>query len=95
MSSELKSVRGVGEVNLSIGSRFENIELVQAVVDDSLKRLEFDDDSRYWIGIAVREAVANAVKHGNQQDPNKKVQVDLGFEQSQMVIRIQDEGEGV
>lgn len=82
------------EVQLSIGSRFENIELVQVVLDSSLQRLEFDDDSRYWIGIAVREAVANAIKHGNQQDPGKRVEVELVIEHQEVVIRIHDEGEG-
>lgn len=82
------------EVRLSIGSRFENIELVQVVLDDSLQKLGADEDGRYWIGIAVREAVANAIKHGNLQDPAKRVDVDLGIEGDHLVIQIQDEGEG-
>ncbi len=83
-----------GEIVLSIGSRFENIELVQAMVDDSLDKVAIDEDSRYWIGIAVREAVANAIKHGNQQDPDKKVRVKMLIDSSEMVITISDEGEG-
>lgn len=84
----------VGEVYLSIGSRFENIELVQAVLDDQLKRLSFDEDSRYWMGIAIREAVANAIKHGNRQDPQKRVEVDLTIEPLDVVIRVRDQGTG-
>ena len=53
------------QFHLALGSRFENIELVQVVLDESLRRLACDDDTRYWVGIAVREAVANAIKHGN------------------------------
>jgi serine/threonine-protein kinase RsbW len=82
------------EVHLVIGSRFENIELAQVVIDDSLKRLDFNDDARYWIGIAVREAVANAIKHGNRQDPGKQVEVEVAVEAEDVVIRIQDEGAG-
>jgi serine/threonine-protein kinase RsbW len=84
----------VSEVLLSIGSEFENIELIQAVLDESLQRLDFDEDSRYWIGIAVREAVANAIKHGNRQDPQKQVEVELFVEDGQLVIRVRDQGEG-
>jgi serine/threonine-protein kinase RsbW len=84
----------VSEVLLSIGSEFENIELIQAVLDESLQRLDFDEDSRYWIGIAVREAVANAIKHGNRQDPQKQVEVELFVEESHLVIRVRDQGEG-
>ena len=36
-----------------------------------------DEDARHWVDMAVREAVANAIKHGNAQDPGKQVQVDL------------------
>lgn len=82
------------EVLLSIGSEFENIELIQAVLDESLQRLAFDEDARYWIGIAVREAVANAIKHGNRQDPEKQVEVELFVESDEVVIRVCDEGQG-
>jgi serine/threonine-protein kinase RsbW len=80
--------------HLAIGSRFENIELVQLVLKDSLDRLGMDDDNRHWIDVAVREAVANAIKHGNLQDPDKQVQVDLAIEGDTLVIRVQDEGRG-
>src|SRR4030095_15425167 len=56
------------EAYLAVASRFENIELVQAVVEDLLRRLELGEDDRHWIGLAVREAVANAIKHGNGGD---------------------------
>lgn len=82
------------ELSLSIGSRFENIELVQVVVDDSLRRLHFAEDNRYWIGIAVREAVANAIQHGSYRDPERPVLVDLEVEDDFVVIRVQDEGPG-
>jgi serine/threonine-protein kinase RsbW len=83
--------------HLAIGSRFENIELVQLVLKDSLDQLGLDDDNRHWIDVAVREAVANAIKHGNLQDPAKQVHVDLtleGHDGDWLVIRVQDEGKG-
>jgi serine/threonine-protein kinase RsbW len=80
--------------HLAIGSRFENIELVQLVLKDTLDRLGMDDDNRHWIDVAVREAVANAIKHGNLEDPTKQVQVDLTIEGETLVIRVQDEGRG-
>ncbi len=82
------------QVRISIGSRFENIDLIQIVVDDALARLGLDDDSRHWVGIAVREAVANAIKHGNRQDPDKEVEVELAIEDECAIIRIRDCGEG-
>ena len=80
--------------HLAIGSHFENIELVQVVLNDALERLGVDDEARHWVDIAVREAVANAIKHGNAQDPGKKVSVDAGMEGDELVVRVTDEGEG-
>jgi serine/threonine-protein kinase RsbW len=82
------------EVQLTIGSRFENIELVKVVLDDCLQRLGADADARHWIEIAMREAVANAIKHGNRQDPNKKVAVEMGIDGDEIVISVADEGSG-
>ncbi|HEX4953170.1 MAG TPA: ATP-binding protein [Thermoanaerobaculia bacterium] len=80
--------------HLDIGSRFENVELVQVMLADALDDLGFDDESRHWIEVAVREAVANAIKHGNRQDPGKRVEVDLSLEGADLVIQVLDQGEG-
>jgi serine/threonine-protein kinase RsbW len=80
--------------HLDLGSRFENIELVQVVLRDTLVDLGMDEDARHWVDVAVREAIANAIKHGNAQNPEKKVHVDLALEGEDLVIRVSDEGTG-
>ena len=80
--------------HLDVGSRFENIELIQVVLRDALDRLGVDEDTRHWVDVAVREAVANAIKHGNAQDPAKQVHVDLFLEGGEVIIRVEDEGAG-
>ena len=80
--------------HLTIGSRFENIELVQAVLSDALSAYEMDDESRHWVDLAVREAVANAIKHGNRLEPDKRVEIDLELTEAELVVRVRDEGEG-
>ncbi len=82
------------QVRISIGSRFEHIDLIQVVVDDALGRLGLDEDGRHWVGIAVREAVANAIKHGNQQNPDAPVDVELAVEEGLAVIQVADRGKG-
>jgi serine/threonine-protein kinase RsbW len=79
---------------LAVASRFENIELVQAVIDDLLQQLELGEDARHWIGLAVREAVANAIKHGNLADPDKQVEVEVALESGEVVVSIRDQGHG-
>jgi serine/threonine-protein kinase RsbW len=80
--------------HLAVGSRFENIELVQVVLKDCLQRVGMDEDAQHWVDVAVREALANAIKHGNLQHPEKQVQVELAVEGEDLVIRVEDEGEG-
>ena len=81
-------------VHLEVGSRFENIDLVQVVVQESLQRLDLDEDFSHSVSIAVREAVANAIKHGNLEDPDKNVEVDFGVDGEDIVICVRDEGIG-
>jgi len=80
--------------HLTIGSRFENIELVHAVLADALSAFDLDEESRHWIDLAVREAVANAIKHGNRLEPEKRVEIELEMEHEDLVVRVRDEGEG-
>jgi serine/threonine-protein kinase RsbW len=80
--------------HLAIGSRFENIELVHVVLKDRMEQLGIDKDTQHSVELAMREALANAIKHGNQQNPAKQVHVDLAVEQGELVIRVEDEGVG-
>ena len=82
------------QFHLAIGSRFENVEIVQIVLNDALERLRVGDDERHWIDLAVREAVANAIKHGNQGDPGKRVEVCMCRDGAEVVVRVEDEGRG-
>lgn len=81
-------------VRITVGSRYEHIDLIQLVFDDALARLGLDEDTRHWVGIAIREAVANAIKHGNRQDPDKEVDVELAVTAEEAIIRVQDNGTG-
>ncbi len=82
------------QLHLTVGSRFENVELVQSAIDEAIAERGADDDTRHWIGLAVREAVANAIKHGNRQNPVKRVEVDLTIDGGEIDIRVEDQGEG-
>lgn len=80
--------------HLTVGSRFENIELVNVVLDDALEHVGFDDDTRHWVDLAMREALANAIKHGNGEDPDKQVEVAVRMEGEELVIEVCDQGPG-
>ncbi len=81
-------------IEITISSRFENIELVQVIAEHLCENAGLDEDGSHWIGMAVREAVANAIKHGNKLDVRKKVNATFELHDSELEITISDEGEG-
>lgn len=81
-------------IEITISSRFENIELVQVIAEQLCENAGLDEDGSHWIGMAVREAVANAIKHGNKLDAHKKVHARFQLQESELEITISDEGEG-
>lgn len=81
-------------IEITISSRFENIELVQVIAEHLCENAGLDEDGSHWIGMAVREAVANAIKHGNKLDVKKKVNATFELQGNDLEIRISDEGQG-
>ena len=81
-------------IEITISSRFENIELVQVIAEHLCENAGLDEDGSHWIGMAVREAVANAIKHGNKLDVRKKVSATFDLRGPELEIRIKDEGAG-
>ena len=82
------------QIEITISSRFENIELVQVIAEHLCENAGLDEDGSHWIGMAVREAVANAIKHGNKLDVSKKVYATFTLQGSELEITILDQGEG-
>jgi len=80
--------------NLVLASRFENIEVAERALLDLCRRAGLGGDEEYWLVTALREALANAVRHGNRQDPARHVRVAYAVENSTVTIKVEDEGEG-
>jgi len=85
-------------VTLEFKSTYEMLDFVQ-IASDHLGRLAgLDDESLHWVGVAVRESVINAIKHGNGSDERKMVHVEFASsgspETGELVIAVRDEGEG-
>ena len=83
-----------GPIRMSLSSRFENIEMVQHLCSKLLEGREVPEETRHWILMALREAVANAIKHGNRLDLSKNVHVEMDLVADTLAICIRDEGEG-
>ena len=82
------------QIKVAISSRFENIDLVDAVMEAAMRHFGFDEETVERLGLAIREAVANGVRHGNRQEPAKKVELNCELKPDVMELRITDEGSG-
>ncbi len=85
-------------VRLAFRSHFDMLDFVQLVSDELGKLVGFDGDSIHWIGVAVRESVINAIKHGNQDIEDKLVTVEFGLtppaDPTRLTVRVVDQGDG-
>ncbi len=82
------------EAELTVPSSLENVDLVQAVLEETMSRLAVDDKISYAVGMAVREAVVNAIEHGNDSIQHKKVALRLEVADDELVVTVTDEGNG-
>lgn len=75
-------------------STLDSVDVAEELVLQKAAETGFPEEELHKIGMAVREAMVNAVVHGNRYNENKRVH--LGVEQADkgLEITITDEGEG-
>jgi serine/threonine-protein kinase RsbW len=85
-------------VRLEFTSAFEMLDFVQVVNDHVGRSIGLDEDTVHWVGVAVRECVINAIKHGNQSDVGKHVfvefQTGVHDDGLELAICVRDQGKG-
>jgi serine/threonine-protein kinase RsbW len=79
---------------LSLPSRIDTVATVAAAVAEFIGRTGISEDAAFGIDMAVREAVTNAVIHGNRQDENKTVDISLKSSPDAVEISVHDQGPG-
>ncbi|HXV77975.1 MAG TPA: ATP-binding protein [Candidatus Polarisedimenticolaceae bacterium] len=81
-------------VELVLPSDVKLVDLVHATSEKMAEFAGFDADEALNVGLALREAVINAMVHGNGQDPRLKVHISLVANATQLEAKIRDEGQG-
>src|SRR5436305_5453995 len=88
-------------VRLEFTSTFEMLDFVQVVSDHVGQAAGLDDDTLHYMGVAIRESVINAIKHGNCSDAGKRVFVEFatvrpdgGHAGGELTIVVRDQGAG-
>lgn len=79
---------------IELSSKLESIEEATMKAISFAKEIGFGDDQLFAIDMAVREVVANAVKHGNKFDETKPVEITFSQTTAGFEIIVRDFGEG-
>jgi serine/threonine-protein kinase RsbW len=77
-----------------LDSTLDSVDEAEELASGAAGRAGFDEEDLLRIGMAVREAMVNAIAHGNRYNANKKVRFSLSHSPERFIIVIADEGEG-
>jgi len=81
-------------IKMVISSRIGLIDLVHSAAEKMAEVAGFDGDEALNMGLAVREAVINAIVHGNGQDPALEVDITMTANSDSLIATIRDHGSG-
>lgn len=79
---------------IELPSVIESVEEAANTADEFAKSRGFGDEIIFAVDLAIRESVANAVKHGNRFDKSKAVQVTFTDVAEGLEIKVRDFGSG-
>ena len=81
-------------IELKLPSRIESVDESAVFAEKVARDWGYSDDFLSAIDLAVRESVANAVKHGNKFDEEKQVEVIMTDSADGLEMTVRDHGEG-
>lgn len=81
-------------IELKLPSRIESVDESAVFAERVARDWGYGDDFLSAIDLAVRESVANAVKHGNKFDEDKPVEVIMTDLAVGLELSVRDHGEG-
>jgi len=80
--------------DLNIPSEIGNLRLVEKAIDELSLELDLSDEVYGNVLVATMEATNNAIIHGNNSDPSKKVSIKMQLEEKELKVHIEDQGIG-
>jgi serine/threonine-protein kinase RsbW len=81
-------------VETLLDSTLDSVDRAEMLVIAVATRAGFPEEELHKLGMAVREAMVNAVVHGNRYNLKKKVHLAITDSADQLTVVITDEGEG-
>ena len=85
-----------GRFKLTLSSDIRFLDVAKAAFEDFANTHGLmDEDTLYWCWVGLQEALVNAIRHGNGENPELPVVFDVSLEKSKLVMSITDQGPGV
>jgi len=81
-------------IRLRFPSKLYFVDIGQEAIQKMLEHFMVLNDEVFWISLAIREGLINAVKHGNKFDESKYVELMVELQGDMLRIEILDEGKG-
>jgi serine/threonine-protein kinase RsbW len=86
------------EVSIKVPNQTRYLSLIGRIGEDiarTLKRYHGDrEELAYHINLVLTEAMANAIKHANEGDPDKEVHITIAILDKNLSIKVFDQGQG-
>ncbi|MEJ7691939.1 ATP-binding protein [Daejeonella sp.] len=80
---------------LQLPSKIDSITTVENFIDTISEKYRFSDEIYANVLTCLSEAAVNAIIHGNKENPDKKVYINLEvIEDKRLIFTISDEGDG-
>lgn len=86
------------EVDIKVPNQTRYLSLIGRIGEDiarTLKRYHGDrEELAYHINLVLTEAMANAIQHANEGDPDKEVHITITILDRNLNIKVYDQGQG-
>ena len=92
--SSSKLMTAPQRVSYRMESTLESVNKAEEMADRIAAQAGLDEDTRSGVSMSVREAMINAILHGNAYDPAKRVNLTLEQNGQELTVTITDEGKG-
>ena len=79
---------------LVLNTALTEVSRAEQAVLEAAEQCGYDGSERFAVKLAIEEALANAIKHGNACDPAKRVILEFSITGDELRISVCDEGPG-
>jgi serine/threonine-protein kinase RsbW len=92
---EFETEKLIMRIDITIPGDVKAIDPVVERIMEAVREMRCAEGTEPHIELVLHEALANAVVHGCQEDPGKKVQISVGCDEDRgMIIVVRDPGGG-